>query len=212
MGYFKENYNGMFIRFRQRRLKRFYELLGPFTNVRLLDIGGMLSTWNEESKTSERFPITLVNVRKLPQPEDKRFTVMEGDALNLKFPDKSFNIAFSNSVIEHLGTWEKQVQFASEARRIADKLWIQTPARCFPIEPHYLAPFIHWFPRNIQRRLIRNFTVWGWNVRPTPARTDEILDELRLLNFEEFQSLFPDCRILKEKFMGITKSYIAVRT
>lgn len=210
--WFQDNWSGIFIRFRQRRMKRFYDMLGPFSEVCLLNIGGMLSTWNEESPRKEIFPVTIINLRKLPQPDDKRFTIMEGDATNLPFADKSFDIAFSNSVVEHLGTWESQVRFAKEARRIADRLWIQTPARSFLIEPHYLAPFIHWLPRDLQRGLIRNFTTWGWTVRPTRDQVEQILDEIRLLSFQEFQDLFPDCIILRERFMGMTKSYIAVRT
>jgi hypothetical protein len=54
--------------------------------------------------------------------------------------DQEYDIAFSNSVIEHVGDWERQAAFASEIRRVGKNLWIQTPAKECPIEPHYLAP------------------------------------------------------------------------
>jgi len=35
--------------------------------------------------------------------------------------------------------------------------------------------------------------------------------EIRLLTYSEMKQLFPDCTILKERFLGFTKSYVAVR-
>ena len=90
-------------------------------------------------------------------------------------------------------------------------LWIQTPAREFFIEPHLLTPFIHYLPRSVQARLLRYFTVWGLMTRPSPKEVAGFLDEVRLLTYREMQELFPDCQILRERFMGFTKSYVAVR-
>ena len=67
---------------------------------------------------------------------------MVGDGCALKFPDKSYDIAFSNSVIEHVGSWERQQAFAKDIRRVGKAIWVQTPARECLIEPHYLAPFL----------------------------------------------------------------------
>ena len=111
--------------------------------------------------------------------------------MDLPYADGTFDIAFSNSVIEHVGTWKRQQQFATEARRVARKLWIQTPARIFPLEPT-LAPFIHWLPRSIRKRMVRNFTVFGWLDRPNPEQVEALLNEIRLLSKAEMQSLFPD--------------------
>jgi hypothetical protein len=95
---------------------------------------------------------------------------------------------------------------------VGRKLWVQTPARGFFIEPHLLAPFIHWLPIRWQRRLIRNFTPWGWFNRPTAVQVEDLLAEVRLLTRAEMEVLFPDCEILEEKFLGLTKSYVAVRS
>jgi hypothetical protein len=128
----------------------------------------------------------------------------------LQFSDGEFDIVFSNSVIEHLGTWEAQQRFAREVRRVGRRYWVQTPAREFIIEPHLLTPCIHWLPRHLQFRLARRCTVWGIIERPTPARAAAYLSELRLLGFDEFAQLFPDSLILRERFLGFTKSYVAV--
>ena len=69
------------------------------------------------------------------------------DATNLhEFGDASFDIAFSNSVIEHLSTFENQARMAAEVRRVARAYWVQTPNFWFPIEPHFLVPAWHWLP------------------------------------------------------------------
>jgi hypothetical protein len=203
----------VFVIFRRRRMKWFYTIFRPSEKTLLLDIGGAPNTWIAESRPDARFPVTLVNLR-FPDPDartDSRFTPIDADATNLPFADASFDIAFSNSVIEHMTTWERQRAFAAEARRVAKKLWIQTPARSFPLEPHVLAPFFQYLPRNLQTRMARHFTIWGLLTKPSTARVEEMLSDIRLLTYREMKQLFPDCLILRERVLGLTKSYVAVR-
>jgi Methyltransferase domain len=203
----------IFVIFRRHRMDKFYTMFQPSTQTRLLDIGGAPNTWITESRYGTRFPVTLVNLR-FPDPAvltDGRFTAVEGDATDLPFADASFDIAFSNSVIEHMTDWDRQQLFAAEARRVAKKLWIQTPARSFPLEPHLLAPFFQYLPRHLQSRIARHFTLWGLLTKPDPARVDEMLSDIRLLTYREMKQLFPDCLILRERVLGLTKSYVAVR-
>jgi hypothetical protein len=198
----------VFIRFRRRRMKQFFILFSPHTLARVLDIGGTPQTWSSESGPHAAFPVTLINIRGNGQIEDGRFTAVEGDGTQLPFADNAFDIAFSNSVIEHVGPWEKQQAFAREARRVAGKLWIQTPARSFPIEAHLLAPYIQYLPKKLQHRIVR----WTPRGLLEPEVVHEIVDEVRLLTLREVKQLFPDCLILKERLFGLTKSYIAVRS
>ena len=114
--------------------------------------------------------------------------------------------------LEYLGTWERQQAFARELRRVGRGLWVQTPARSFPVEPHLLALFVHWLPLRWQRRLVRNFTGWGLLTRPSQERVDRFLTETRLLGSAEMEALFPDCEIRRERFLGLTKAYVAVRS
>jgi len=67
-----------------------------------------------------------------------------------KFPfeDNSFDWAFSNAVIEHVGNETAQAQFISEMLRVARVgVFVTTPAQEFPIETHTLVPFLHWWPK-----------------------------------------------------------------
>jgi hypothetical protein len=204
---FNALYNHVFVRFRRKRMRKFLSLFSPSRDVRVIDIGGAVQTWNVEAEAHEAFPITLINNLEYEDYASERFTTIVADATALPFPDNSFDIAFSNSVIEHLETWEKQQAFASEARRVARKLWIQTPARCFPIEAHLLAPYIQYLPKEFQKRVAR----WTPRGLLNPGVVHPIVEEVRLLTSAEVKNLFPDCQILKERFCGLTKSYIAVR-
>jgi predicted SAM-dependent methyltransferase len=204
---FKSLCDHVFIYFRRRRMKRFLSLFCPSSEVCILDIGGTAQTWTHESKGCAPFSITLINVRSHGQIEDSRFAVVEGNATAMPFPDNAFDIAFSNSVIEHVGSWEQQQAFAREARRVARKLWIQTPARSFPLEAHLLAPYIQYLPKHVQHRIVR----WTPRGLLQPDVVHEIVDEVRLLTYGEVKRLFPDCLILRERVLGFTKSYVAVR-
>lgn len=196
--------------FRRRRLEWLKRELCPRADDHLLDVGGYPWCWPENTSLPA---ITLLNLEFPPGLAERhlRFRFVLGDACQMPFADGEFEIAFSNSVIEHVGTWERQQQFAGEIRRVGRRIWVQTPAREFFIEPHLIAPFIHWLPVRWQRRLIRNFTLRGWLTRPGPADVDAHLAEVRLLKREEMQALFPDCEILTERFLGLAKSHIAVR-
>ncbi len=129
----------------------------------------------------------------------------------MPFTDNEFDVAFSNSVIEHVGDSRSQRAMASEVRRVARSHWVQTPDPRFPIEPHYLTPFIHWIPLAQRRRFVRNATVWGLITRPSDSQIDERLGEIRLIHQSEFRSFFPDSRIIVERFCGLPKALVAVR-
>ena len=196
--------------FRRRRMRWFLREVALTATEPILDVGGNPWFWREAELPN---PLTLLNVSFAPglEQEYPDRTFLTGDGCRLPCPDGAYAVVFSNSVIEHVGTWDRQRQFAAEARRVGRRLWIQTPAREFFIEPHLLAPFIHWMTVAWQRRLIRNLTGWGWLTRPTPAQVDAFLAEVRLLTYAEMRTLFPDCTILRERFLGMTKSYIALR-
>jgi SAM-dependent methyltransferase len=198
-------------RFRKRRMTKFYQALKPTESSTILDIGGYPGTWT-------RFPtkplVTILNIRpvEFTQTEDYPWIdTVVGDGCKLNYPAGSFDIVFSNSVIEHVGSFERQQAFAREAHRVGRSLWIQTPAREFFMEPHLLTPFIHFLPISIQRKFIRRFTLWGVLTKPTAMDIQRFLEEVRLLTYREMKQLFPDSNIYRETVCGFTKSYVAVR-
>ena len=69
----------------------------------------------------------------------------------------------------------------------------------------------HYLPKNIQKNLVRNFTVWGMITRPDQEYCHKMVAELRLLNHQEMLQLFPDATIEIEKIVGLEKSIIAIK-
>ena len=196
--------------FRRRRMREFVKTFAPTSKTNILDVGGSSLNWKLIDIKSQ---ITLLNLS-LPQnieSEPDCFKFVIGNGLDLKYADSEFDICYSNSVIEHVGSFEDQRKFASEVRRVGKKIWTQTPARSFFFEPHLLTPFIHFLPKNIQQKLLRNFTIWGLLTRPDKDKVEQFLAEIRLLSYDEMKTLFPDCEIRKEKFLFFTKAFVAVR-
>jgi SAM-dependent methyltransferase len=199
--------------FRPRRLHAFYRLLSVNESTRVLDIGGGAFFW--DLALSEGLPlpqVTVLNIR--PAGDDARSFLrwIVADARASQLPDNSFDLVFSNSLVEHLGDFKSQKLFADEVRRLAPRFFVQTPDRLCPVEPHFVTPFIHWLPRDVQRRLIRNFTVWGLGARPSQSCCDHLSEEIALLSKREMKQLFPDATVLSERFAGVPKSLIAVKT
>ncbi len=196
--------------FRRRRMRVFQRSFGDREATTILDVGGTPFNWGLIDAKSR---ITLLNLSVPPDVDalPPNISCVVGSGTRLDFEDESFDVGFSNSVIEHLSSWERQEAFAREIRRVGRSLWVQTPARRFFVEPHLMTPLVHYLPRRWQRRLLRNFTVWGWLVRPSQRAVDRFLVETRLLDLGEMRRLFPDCEIRRERFLGLTKSYVAMR-
>jgi SAM-dependent methyltransferase len=200
-------------RFRLRRVRhlvaRFPELRQP---IRVLDVGGYDGYPWREFESGAR--VTLLNLgfgpdAACPDERVRRFVI--GDGRALPFRDGAFDVVYSNSVIEHVGGWADQIAFARELRRVASRLYCQTPNRWFFVEPHLLAPFLHWLPTGAQQRTVRWLSVWGWMARPDGAAIAAFLGEIRLTSRSELRQLFPDCAIERERFAGMTKSFLVVR-
>jgi hypothetical protein len=63
----------------------------------------------------------------------------------LPFADRSFAIATSNAVLEHVGSAANQAFFVRELMRVARKVFITVPHRYFPVEHHTAIPLLHFW-------------------------------------------------------------------
>jgi hypothetical protein len=77
------------------------------------------------------------------------------------------------------------------------------------MEPHFLAPIVHWFPKTGAKATGALGQFMGWLAHPRADVLDEVMDELKLLTAKEFKSLFPGNCFLTERFLGLPKSYVA---
>jgi hypothetical protein len=195
---------------RNRRFRIFEHLFDRFPKpVRLIDVGGTLDFWTNRGWVGrDDVAITAVNIGGEEQTVDN-ITVVRGDATNMhQFADRSFDIAFSNSVIEHLFTLENQVKMASEVARVARAHWVQTPNFWFPIEPHFHFIGWQWLPRAARVALLRRRRC-GWRGPcPDPEKARAFVEEVRLMTRGELRRAFPGSEIWREKYRGLTKSFV----
>jgi len=194
--------------FRRRRMALFEELFRPNNDTKILDVGGTETNWGF-LKTQPR--VTLLNIDLEKSEEKGQFKKIPGDGRHLPFPDRSFDIVYSNSVIEHVGTLEDQRSFAREVQRVGKSYFIQTPNRYFPIEPHFITPFIHFLPRSLQLKAAP-FTLWGIMTKAGSEEAKKMVDSIRLINKKEFADLFKEGQISHERFLGFSKSLLAIKS
>ena len=199
-------------RLRERRFRLFDQLVGGMPRpLRIIDIGGTTRYWEQRGWAGrDDVTITLVNLEAEPQRYENILSTA-GDATNLsEHADDAFDIAFSNSVIEHLFTLEAQRRMADEIRRVAPAYWVQTPNFWFPVEPHFLVPGWQWLPEGTRASILQRRGV-GWAGR-TPDRDAalHVIRETRLLRRGELAGLFPGAKIVPERIGGLVKSWTAV--
>jgi SAM-dependent methyltransferase len=191
-------------------MRAFATAFGCTEATRILDVGGTPGIWET---LPVRPRVTFANMPRAREAFQPGFDRVAADGRALPFPGGAFDIVFSNSVIEHLGTAENQERFAREIRRVGKAYWVQTPNRYFWLETHLLTPFVHWLPRAWSARIVPRFTIWEWIARPRPDEKEfylgHFLKDVRLLGARDMRKLFPEAAIRKERFFGLTKSIVA---
>ena len=193
---------------------RFADLLRNASHeVPILDVGGTPEFWlSHRDELPQNVSLTLLNLDLADKPQYSWVSYVTGDIRKMSmFAASEFDICFSNSVIEHLGTFADQELAALEIRRVARGYFVQTPNIWFPLEPHFLVPFWQFAPISLRAYLLQRRDL-GWmkrQVDPLLARAD--VESVRLLSASELARLFPDGRIDREKIGPLTKSIVAWR-
>jgi hypothetical protein len=157
----------------------------------------------------EGVSLTLLN-RTAARIDTPGVAVVAGDARDMsEFPDASFDVVFSNSVVEHVGSFADQAAIAGEVQRVGRRFFLQTPNRFLPVEPHFLVPGFQFLPIR-SRAWLHGCCDLGWMKRAGSyeAALQEVGD-LRLLTPTELKSLFPSAQIWLERFFGLPESYVA---
>lgn len=83
-----------------------------------------------------------------------RIGFLQGNGTSLPLADKSFDVAYSNAVIEHIFPISSRKSFIAELLRVAHGIFITTPNKYFPIEVHTRLPFIHWLPQSLANQIL----------------------------------------------------------
>jgi SAM-dependent methyltransferase len=177
-------------RARTRRHARFLALVAPTREMSILDVGcGALGLRGLAPE------LAITGVDLVARPGYPGPFVQADASVRLPFADGEFDLAYANSVIEHVAP-ARRPAFAAELRRVARGWYVQTPARSFPIEPHSLLPGAQWLPLGLRRRYWRLGATGDWQ-------------EIALLGRGELEALFGAAE--PERFGPLAKSWISVR-
>ena len=171
----------------------YLDLIRPTEWESVLDVG-----CGDQGLATLDVPGAVTGVDRAERPDYPGHDFVCADARALPFSDGQFDVVYSNSLLEHVPPPDRE-RVAAEISRAGRRLFVQTPNRGFPVEPHALLPLVHWLPRRLGRRL------WSMGV------TGEPFEDIQLLGARELRRLFPDAEIVRERVGPLTKSLIAVR-
>jgi hypothetical protein len=205
---------GLVTKFSLRARRKFYDQFlaecRPGPECTILDVGVTPDTTIADSNYLERwypYPgrITATSIEDASAIESAfpgvQFIRTSGP--ELPFADKSFDIAFSSAVVEHVGDAASQQRFLSEMLRVAHTVFLTTPNRWFPMELHTFLPLVHWLPQRWHQRVLRTFGMHGW------ASTEN----LNLLSAKSLVGLFPSGQHVTlggPKFLGVKTNLVVV--
>jgi len=155
---------------RRRLCQLFLEVMQPQAGDRVLDVGVSDEVNVESNMLEQVYPhrenLTCASLtdgaairRAYPGVQHVQVTPHQP----LPFADKTFDIVYSNAVLEHAGSAEQQRFFLSELCRVARRRFVAVPNRLFPVEHHTCLPVIHYLPKATFRRLLRGtrYDVWS---------------------------------------------------
>ena len=208
--------NSFVNQFRQKRfelLKNGIEKLIQKDHFKILDIGGDIQYWKNIGWQHPACKIHLLNLyeSKVPENEIQQFSSSVGNGLSLEYKKGEVDLIFSNSVIEHVGSYANQQIFANEVRRVSDKYIVQTPSIWFPLEPHSLIPLFQFLPHSIRALLIMTFNINYFPKAKTYKASIKVSHSTLMFTHRRFKQLFPEAEIQVERFLGIPKSYTAIK-
>ena len=201
-------------------IQAMHERLGrPIT---ILDIGGRTETWRRLGILDDG-SIASIRITNFDEgaadPDFHPKATFEGgvDARQLPFADASFDLIYSNSVIEHVGDLRRQQAMVREIERVAAAgIYLQTPNKNFVIDPHFARiplPFFQWLPLPVRGLLLWRLPMAHAGRLRSYAQGREVAAGVTLLGPRTLLRLFDPAgrpSLRREKFARLTKSLMVV--
>lgn len=195
---------------RARRAAKLLETFPDLADMDVLDLGGEPPFWR--SFTVRPASVTVLNLMAFDTDEPWLRTLV-GDACEppAEVAARRYDLVISNSVIEHVGGHIPRQRFADVVNQASDRHWVQTPYRYFPVEPHWVFPAMQFLPLRARAELTMRWPL-------SPGRADNLPEavanaaSVELLSLTEMRAYFPDSRLWYERFGGLIKSVVAIRS
>ncbi len=195
---------------RARRWEWFRATFPHIETMSVVDLGGRAESWLRAPVRPAA--VHLINLE--PQPSDPPSWIRADQADICDLPGHiasgAYDLVFSNAVIEHVGGHAQRLRFADTVHKLANRHWIQTPYRYFPIEPHWLFPGFQFLPLTVRGEISRR---WPLVHTQSVSHADGVRAalEVELLSRTEMAVYFPDSELRLERALGMVKSLIAVK-
>ena len=141
---------------RERKWRLFNQHFAINEKLKILDVGIADREFSDVDNYLEKhYPFPhMITALSIGEPERFRehyptVTALAYDGKRIPFLDRSFDIGWSNAVIEHVGSPADQLAFLKELMRASKTVWFTTPNRYFPIEIHTRTPLLHFLPKAV---------------------------------------------------------------
>jgi hypothetical protein len=180
------------------------------SDMKVLDLGGTRSWWERAPSLPQH--VTIINLEVDDHPDPPWLRTVAGDACNADnlLAGQTFDLVFSNSLIEHVGGHGARSTLARVIRELAPRYFVQTPYRYFPVEPHWVFPCMQFLPVRTRAYIAPRWRLghtWGWTHQEALSQ----VMSTDLIGATEMRAYFPDGTLLWERFAGLPKSMIVIR-
>lgn len=193
---------------RGRRWQEFTRRFPDLQDMRVLDLGGYPAFWMRDPRPAA---VTTVNIDSAETPQPWMSHVVADACLPpAGLRAEQFDLVVSNSLLEHVGGYYRRRMLADVVHSAAERHWIQTPNRYFPVEPHWLAPGWQFLAVPARARILQHWSISHDRPADRRAALDVVLST-ELVSRAEMQLVFPDSEIWCERVLGLAKSLVAVR-
>jgi hypothetical protein len=207
---------------RARRRTHFFRFLPPRRPLRIIDLGGTVPFWRGWGITADdRLHVTLINNHHVdktaagygqPGPNIEN-CLMDANDVTVGLL-RSFDLVFSNSFIEHLGSRSEQATLASKICESGKPYFIQVPNKSSPLDPHFpspFAPFFAMYPRRMQAALLARFRLGSGTKSGSVEAAMERLRFYNPLGLSDVKAMFPGAKFALERPLGVPMSVLAWR-
>jgi hypothetical protein len=199
----------------QRRVRRWEWLRSEFPrfeSMSVLDLGGTAEAWlRAPVRPASVHVVNLEPEPGLPAADWIRTDQADACDLPAHIASCSYDLVFSNAVLEHVGGHAQRIRFADTVHKMAPLHWVQTPYRYFPIEPHWLFPGFQFLPLATRARVSQHWPLvysksksWEEGLRAAMG--------VELISRSEMSIYFPTSAIASERVLGVVKALIAIKS
>lgn len=144
------------------RLRFMMSKVNTWPGMSILDVGCGPDGRSFENHVSEEYVITGIDLKEPSEVkiQHPHFTYYKMDAKDLSvFGTKTFDLAISIGMMEHVCERESLQHMANEIERVAKQWLIVVPWQYCPVESHFKFPFFQLLPEKMQVSLTRLFNL-----------------------------------------------------